>query len=131
MLTSSAIRSCFFRKTSERPPLSSASAVVGLRDGVYRKLKLADFDFPAALDAPPAKNPRRMVNGLDGTDKKVAGYHRGFFAALTAGSFRVVAAPAPSPELVKPVPVPIPVTPRTGLAALVAAILNMIKGWTK
>lgn len=62
--------------------VSARVAVEGMRDGVFRGLKLADFDFPAALDAPPAKNPRRIVNGRDGSDAEVAKFHRQFYAAL-------------------------------------------------
>lgn len=72
------------------PEIGAASAVIGLRDGVYTGKKLADYNFPAALDAVPKAHPRRMVNGVDGTDAAVSTFHRAFFVALTAGRFRIV-----------------------------------------
>ena len=72
------------------PDIGAASAVIGLRDGVYTGRRLADYSFPAALDAHSSKHPRRMVNGKDGTDADVSKYHRAFHAALTAANFRVV-----------------------------------------
>lgn len=107
--------------------IGAASAVVGLRDGVYTGKKLADFNYLVALDAPPKENPRRMVNGVDGTDKEVAGFHRGFYAALSAGGFREIpgddAARKPEPQT--------PAKTSVGLAAFIAAILNLFKGWKK
>ena len=62
--------------------VSARVAVVGMRDGVFRGRKLADYDFPAALEAPQKDNPRRIVNGNDGSDAEVAKFHRQFQAAL-------------------------------------------------
>ena len=74
--------------------VSARVAVQGMRDGRFTGKKLADFDFPADLTAPPSANPRRIVNGRDGTDAKVAAYHRAFATALEAGGYSE-AAPAP------------------------------------
>lgn len=67
--------------------VSARVAVVGMRDGVFRGKKLADYDFPAALDAPPDGNPRRIVNGKDGSDAEVAKFHRQFHKALAAAGW--------------------------------------------
>lgn len=64
------------------PAVSADIAVVGMVEGLFTGRRLADFAFPADLDAPPARNPRRIVNGQDGTDAKVARHHRAFRAAL-------------------------------------------------
>jgi hypothetical protein len=59
-------------------------AVVGMKEGLFRNRKLSDYRFPEALDAPPERNPRRIVNGRDGSDAEVAASHRAFAAALRA-----------------------------------------------
>jgi hypothetical protein len=87
------------------PATGAASAVVGLRDGIYTGRKLADFDFPTALNNQSKQHPRRMVNGVDGTDALVSGYHRSFFTALTSAGFRVVSHGAPVGETQPPLPV--------------------------
>jgi len=53
--------------------VSARVAVEGMRDGKFTGKKLSDYQFPEALSAPPSQNPRRIVNGQDGTDAKVAG----------------------------------------------------------
>lgn len=63
-------------------PVSARVAVVGMRDGLFTGKKLSDYSFPAALDAAPKNNPRRIVNGQDGSDAEVAKFHRQFHAAL-------------------------------------------------
>jgi len=63
-------------------PVSARVAVVGMRDGLFTGKKLSDYTFPAALDAAPKNNPRRIVNGKDGSDAEVAKFHRQFHAAL-------------------------------------------------
>lgn len=94
--------------------VSARVAVVGLRDGVFRGKKLADYDFPAALDAPPNSNPRRIVNGKDGSDAEVAKFHRQFYAALVkAGWDEDAAAPAKPVAKPKPAPKPAPAAPKT------------------
>lgn len=66
---------------------SAAIAVVGMLTGLFTGKKLGDYSFPASLDASPKSNPRRIVNGEDGTDKKIAATHRLFYNALTAAGF--------------------------------------------
>lgn len=67
--------------------VSAMIAVKGMREGVFTGKKLADFDFPAALDLPPPINPRRIVNGQDGSDAEVAKFHRQFAKALQAAGW--------------------------------------------
>ena len=131
--------------------IGAASAVVGMRDGLYTGKKLSDFDFPRELakaDLPGGQfGPRRIVNGVDGTDEKIAGYHRAFYAALTAAGYGAepVAPPAPIPTP-KPAPAapvvksePAPTTSngeKAAVAALIAALAaagawvgNFFQGW--
>jgi hypothetical protein len=54
---------------------------------MFRKFGLGDYTFPRDLDNPPDTNPRRIVNGKDGSDKEVAGNHRLFHAALVAAGW--------------------------------------------
>jgi hypothetical protein len=65
-----------------KPHISAHIAVTGMRDGLFTGRKLADFVFPGAIENPPANNPRRIVNGQDGSDAEVARSHRQFAAAL-------------------------------------------------
>jgi putative chitinase len=64
------------------PKVSAEVAIIGMVEGSFTGKKLSDYLFPNALDAPPAHNPRRIVNGRDGTDAKVAELHRKFLKAL-------------------------------------------------
>ena len=79
------------------PVVSADVAVIGMRDGIFRTKKLADYNFPKDLDNPQATNPRRIVNGNDGSDAEVAKYHRAYYAALVEACWN---------ESKKPVPVP-------------------------
>ena len=106
--------------------VSAWVAVTGMRDGKFTGRKLTDYNFPSALDNPPSSNPRRIVNGKDGTDAKVAGYHRAFAAALTAAGYD--AAPPWRPD-VEPVDV-MPAKPKW-LPGLIAAIVAFFKGTRK
>lgn len=85
--------------------IGASIAVVGMKEGLFTGKKLGDFDFPGALSQPPAKNPRRIINGQDGTDADVANYHRRFHAALIAAGWGEVAEPAPTPPA-RPAPTP-------------------------
>lgn len=85
--------------------VSAAIAIVGMSLGLFTGKKLSDYSFPAALDKPPEDNPRRIINGEDGTDKKIAANHRLFYNALVKAGFGERPAPVP-------VPTP-PVTTRT------------------
>lgn len=127
-----------------RPHISAMVAVRGMVEGRFRGKKLADYAFPGDLRNPPATNPRRIVNGNDGSDAEVAASHILFAAALKAGGWGVgpavdtplsptpvVASKAPDP-VAKPIvdqkpPVSAPQTP-TGWAAIIAAILRLFKG---
>ena len=64
--------------------VSARVVVDGMSKGMFTGRKLSDYDFPADLDAAPAHNPRRIVNGNDGSDAEVARYHRQFYDAITA-----------------------------------------------
>lgn len=72
-------------------------AVVGMSEGLFTGKKLSDYKFPAALAALPKNNPRRIVNGQDGTDESVAGYHRAFYSALMAAGYSAQPSPPPAP----------------------------------
>lgn len=67
--------------------VSAKIAVTGMRDGLFRGHKLSDFTFPEDLSALPHANPRRIVNGVDGSDAEVARFHHAFHRALTAAGF--------------------------------------------
>ncbi len=82
-------------------PVSARVAVVGMRDGLFTGKKLADYTFPAALDAPPKSNPRRIVNGQDGSDAEVAKFHRQFYAALAKAGWGDKLATAPKKAAVQ------------------------------
>lgn len=124
------------------PKIGADIAVVGMSEGMFTGKKLSDYRFPAALDAEPDKNPRRIVNGNDGSDAEVAGFHRAFYKALgEAGELvnappPVAAPPAPSPAP-KPVPVPPPRKPAPApskggfWAALMSILKAILKGGQK
>lgn len=114
-------------------------AVIGMRDGVFRNRRLAQYAFPTSLTNAPPSNPRRIVNGKDGTDGKVAGYHRAFHKALVAagwdGSAKAPSptAPAPKPtqkpvseQKPQPSPTPAPAKPRGLVASLLAFIASIL-----
>lgn len=126
------------------PTIGAASAVVGLRDGLYTGRKLSDYRFPAALDAEPDLHPRRMVNGKDGTDADVARYHRAFHAALLAAGYDegappIAVAPTPAqaptapakpqpPAVAKPVVIDRKGGTADWLTGLINALLSLLKG---
>jgi predicted chitinase len=64
------------------PRVSADIAVVGMAEGLFTGRRLSQY-FGAAADN--ALGARRIVNGQDGTDATVAGYHRAFLAAIQAG----------------------------------------------
>lgn len=64
------------------PALGADSAVIGMSEGLYTGRKLSDYRFPSCLNASPAMHPRRIVNGYDGTDRKISRYHHAFHRAL-------------------------------------------------
>lgn len=83
------------------PKIGADIAVVGMSEGMLTGRKLSDYQFPAALDAIPASNPRRIVNGQDGTDATVAGYHRAFHRSLIEAGYQ---ASTPTPPVAQPDP---------------------------
>lgn len=108
-----------------RPHISAHIAVRGMSYGLFTGRKLADYDFPAALDAPPSKHPRRIVNGVDGSDKEVSRFHREFAAALEAAGWahvneRPETLTRSAPHVKKPA---------FGIGALVAAIMAGLGLW--
>lgn len=117
------------------PRIGADIAVIGMSEGLFTGKKLSDYDFPKALRASWQHNPRRIVNGKDGTDTKVAGYHRAFFDALEAGGWQPDPAPIPTPKPETPdaldrdpVARPDP-EPRKGnwLSSLVSALVSFIR----
>jgi len=64
------------------PKIGNEVSIIGMVEGLFTGKKLPDFRFPEALELPPALNPRRIINGPDGTDAKVADYHRKYYNAL-------------------------------------------------
>lgn len=122
------------------PAIGAASAVVGMRDGLYTGKKLSDFNFPGALNADTRNHPRRIVNGNDGTDAKINGYHRFFHEALMSAGYRAQPYVVDDPG-VRPSPAPAPSTPApdaggkvaataaVGLAAAIAAWWSDISSW--
>jgi len=97
-----------------KPDVSARIAVEGMREGMFTGKKLADFNFPQDLDNPPRTNPRRIVNGADGSDDKVRTHHMVLAAALEAAGWQqartVRAAPVATP-VVPPAPAPAADTP--------------------
>jgi predicted chitinase len=67
------------------PKVGADIAVVGMRDGMFTGKSLRDY-FNESLNDP--EGARRIVNGPDGTDKKIAGYHKAFLDALKASSWK-------------------------------------------
>lgn len=87
-----------------QPKHSARIAVQGMVAGAFTGRKLSDYKFPDDLHNPPSRNPRRIVNGRDGSDKEVAASHLMFADALEkAGWGR---------------------KPQVGLIAIIAAILR-------
>jgi hypothetical protein len=103
---------------------SAMIAVIGMTEGMFRKHRLSDYNFPADLDAPVARNPRRIVNGADGSDREVAAAHRAFAAALESGGWRQET-PRPAPAQPDPAEQP------RGLLATILALLARIFGGGK
>lgn len=103
------------------PVHGSDIAVVGMAEGLFTGRKLSDYRFPAALSAAAKDNPRRIVNGSDGTDAKVAAAHRHFFDALHAAGLSVTAAPVAPPAMEEA-----PKSTRTLVAAVVIALSALL-----
>lgn len=114
--------------------ISADIAVLGMRDGHFRSdgrgpLSLARYVFPRDLDNPPDTNPRRIVNGKDGSDREVANAHRAFHKALIEASYSAKAAP-PAPAKPAPAPTtkPAPAAPQPAKRTLLQIILDLFFG---
>jgi hypothetical protein len=81
-----------------KPHISAHIAVTGMRDGLFTGRKLADFEFPVDVGNPISTNPRRIVNGNDGSDAEVARFHMAFAEALEAAGWGKVASVSPKPS---------------------------------
>jgi hypothetical protein len=146
------------RKHPERalePVTGAKIAVQGMVQGKFRRdkhgaIKLSRFGFPSALDNPPGLHPRRIVNGVDGSDAEVTANHWKFHAALVAAGWGKTGAtkpptlpetppawtsprvdvPAPKPPQSDPTrvnvdaPAPKPKTEPTGFWALLAKLFR-------
>ena len=100
-----------------RPHISAMVAVRGMSEGLFRGKKLADYDFPAAIYYSPDNNPRRIVNGKDGSDAEVAVSHKAFAAMLTSAEWGVAMEPVVLAPTVSP----------SKWAAFIAAIVRLFK----
>jgi len=94
--------------------VSARVAVRGMVKGMFTGKKLDDYKFPEALNNPPSTNPRRIVNGKDGSDTEVAKFHRQFVAALREAGWS--SQPTPKPLISAPVPVSVGVVAAGGAA---------------
>ena len=100
------------------PAVSARIAVFGMLRGAFTNKKLSDYGFPNAVEAPPEYNPRRIVNGKDGTDKDVARYYKVFRQALiNAGYGKEVEG-----EVVTPEPAPAPAKQKRTRSMILAEI---------
>jgi len=100
-----------------RLDVSARVAVEGMRDGKFTGKKLSDYVLPAAINNPPGTNPRRIVNGRDGSDAEVATSHVMFAAALKTAGWGAVMAPVAA----------IPTAGPSKWAAFIAAIMALFK----
>lgn len=101
---------------------SAAIAVVGMYTGLFTGKKLSDYNFPTAVDAPSESNPRRIINGKDGTDGKIANTYRLFYSALKAAGFGEVSEP------VEQTPVPqVPTRTRSVILAEIDKLVDELK----
>lgn len=107
--------------------IGASIAVLGMRDGMFTGKKLRDYVFPQALDASPSGNPRRIVNGQDGSDSEVAANHRKFHAALVTAGWgkNTVNDPKPSP-VPPPRPTPEPSQPDSNVNWIGLAVIAII-----
>ena len=101
--------------------IAARVAVVGMRDGSFTGRSLADYRFPQALSSPPQQNPRRIVNGNDGTDASVARFHRAFHAAIEAGGGWKPQSATTGPER--------PPHGGLGIAGAIALLIAAVAAW--
>ena len=106
--------------------VSARVAVEGMVKGMFRGRKLADYTFPQDLDNTPSQHPRRIVNGNDGSDKEVAGFHKAFAAALLASGWEAAQWDGVAGGVI--VPPPVAAAKQQGpLAALFSALAAMFR----
>jgi predicted chitinase len=103
---------------------SAYIAVEGMSKGMFTGKKLSDYNFPGDLNQPPAHNPRRIVNGKDGSDAEVARFHREFASALEAAHWGKPLTPKPVADS----PAPDTGSKPGWLAAFIAALVAMFRG---
>lgn len=65
-------------------PVSARIAVQGMLEGMFTGKRLSDYTFPRDMDNPPRTDPRRIVNGIDGSDDEVQRNHMIFAGALAS-----------------------------------------------
>lgn len=109
-------------------------AVVGMSEGLFTGKKLSDYKFPAALTAPSKSHPRRIVNGVDGTDSKIAASHGAFYSALVAAGWGkaapatvTVSEPPAGLDYYPPADVATPAASVSWLSELVSALIAIFK----
>ncbi len=61
------------------PAISAEVAVIGMCEGLFTGKKLSDY-FSESTDLP--EDSRRIINGKDGNDKRIANLHNRFLQAL-------------------------------------------------
>lgn len=61
------------------PTISAEVAVIGMCEGLFTGKKLSDY-FSESTDLP--EDSRRIINGKDGNDKRIANLHNRFLQAL-------------------------------------------------
>ena len=114
--------------------VSARIAVDGMSDGHFTGKKLSDFNFPQDLDNPPRTDPRRIVNGVDGSDDKVQEHHMAFAAALEASGWQAGGEVQPAPiarPTARPAPIAAPDAPTDEMslwARILEFLASLIKG---
>lgn len=105
--------------------VSARIAVIGMKKGLFTGKALNDFVFPGAVSNPIPSNPRRIVNGNDGSDKEVAQHFWDYRKALQAAAWQVERTLPPVPT-----PSPIPVLPAVAAPPKPpVAVTSPKRGW--
>lgn len=87
------------RDRALEPEVSARVAVVGMIEGMFTGKGLRDYSFPEDLSNGWRSNPRRIVNGNDGTDAKVKEHAYDFHRAMqTATPINITPTP-PNPPV--------------------------------
>lgn len=102
-------------------------AVVGMSRGLFTGKKLSDYDFPASLSSGADYNPRRIVNGEDGTDKDIAAATKVFYNALVKAGYDAKPADPTQPAPAPAVPPPTPVRTKSVIVAEIRALLDELE----